>query len=234
MIILMFLIGVAPSVGIFLWLRGGVKTDEYKTLCSQALRDGVLCSFAIVLLSMAFNILELVIFRDNHPVLQAVAHPFITLAFSEELIKFLTMKRFRTKHPYAYSWLDITVLMTIIGMGFGIMENFPIALGSGPIVMLVRAITIGHGGYGFLMGYFMGKAEKTGKNVYRWIGFVLPWLLHGAYDCGLSQTLYDLNDNIAFLSISLALLSVITMIVAVVFFARARKNEKYTLPLHGV
>ena len=235
MIILLFLIGAIPPLALFFWLRGGMKKDDgaYQTLCVQALRDGVLCSFVILLVSLAFNILEAVTgIKNSHPILREITHTFIVLAFSEELVKYLTFKRFMKKHDYAYSWLDMTVFMTIIGMGFGVIENLAVAIDANPIVMLIRGITIGHGGYGFIMGYFMGKAEKTGKKMYVRIGFLLPWLLHGAYDCGLSQPLNDLNDNIGIISVFLAFFSLITIIIFIIFFAKARKNEVYTSPLH--
>ena|GEM_PF-3875914 len=73
------------------------------------------------------------------------------------------------------------------------------------------------------------------KNGYRYTfaaaGFAIAWILHGAYDFGLSDDFAALGEDTAFLSVSLALLALITFIVMIIFFAKKNKKEKYLVPL---
>ena len=104
------------------------------------------------------------------------------------------------------------------------------ARASVPIV-LVRGICVPHAGYGFIEGFFYGKALKTGKGFYKVLGIFLAWLLHALYDFCLSQEVLALNDNIAFIPVTLALVGIVLVIVLIVFAIRAKKREVYTEPL---
>ena len=77
-------------------------------------------------------------------------------------------------------------------------------------------------------GYFCGKSAKCGKPVYKWVGFLIAWLLHGIYDCSLSEEFLAINDNLAIVAILLALLDVVLVIRLIVFVKKAKKSEIYT------
>lgn len=121
--------------------------------------------------------------------------------------------------------------MTLVGIGFGLIEDIPYAIGASPIIMLVRGVTCMHGGDGFIMGYFLGKGKKTGSKVWTVLVVVVPWLLHGAYDFGLSDEFAALGDNAAFLSVSLAGFAIVTLVVLVVFFIRHKHDERFLEPM---
>lgn len=231
---LFFVISLMPSLGLYFLMRG-LKggEDAYRKLYRSALLAGATCAVPVVFTSMFLNILEVLLGRalGENPVLREVFHNFITLALAEEGVKCLTLFRFMKNKAYDYSWMDLVCLMTLIGLGFGLLEDIPYAIGAGAGVMLVRGVLVMHGGYGFIMGYFIGKAKKTGKKVWAAVGFLLPWLLHGAYDCCLSDTLNAINDDIGMISVLLAGGAFITAIVCIIFILKARKNALYTEPL---
>ena len=83
--------------------------------------------------------------------------------------------------------------MTLVGLGFGVIENLIIAIDADPIIMIIRSIVMGHAGYGFITGWFYGKGKKTGSKALQYVGFVIAWLLHGLYDFGLSDELEAYN-----------------------------------------
>ena len=62
--------------------------------------------------------------------------------------------------------------------------------------MIVRGLTVGHGGYGFIMGYLMGKGEATSSKASTALGFVVPWLMHGLYDYSLSESMAAFDTDI--------------------------------------
>lgn len=232
-LILGFVVSLIPSLGVYYLLKNRLKDDpQYREACRGAFTQGVLCIFLILALSLGFSILKAVtgIFKDS-PLLLAVFHNFIVLALAEELAKFIVFRKHLEKLDYAYSWLDMIAFMTIIGLAFGLAEDLVYAFGTSPGQMIVRGITAGHLGYGFVMGYFMGKGRKTGNKAWSVLGFVLPWLWHGAYDFGLSEEFLALSEDAAILSVGLALLDLVLLIITIVFVLRARKNPKYTDPL---
>jgi len=233
MILLFFALSLLPTFGIYFLMRGLKKGDtQYRKLCRSALLAGVTSAVPVVFASLLLNIAEvfLMLVLGPNPVLKTVFHTFITLALAEEGVKCLTLFRFMKNKEYDYSWLDVICLMTLIGLGFGLLEDIPYAIGAGAGVMLVRGVLVMHGGYGFIMGYFMGRAGKTGKKGWAAVGFLLPWLLHGAYDCCLSDTLNAVNEDIGIISVLLAGGAFITAIVCIIFILRDRKNALYTEP----
>ena len=122
-------------------------------------------------------------------------------------------------------------IFPIIGAAFGLVEDIPYAIGVSPMVMLVRGITTGHTGYGFIMGWFYGKKLYTGKKGFGVIAFMLPWLFHGLYDFSLTEELLAVNDNLAVIAVSLALMDIVLLILTIRFFRRSRRIERYNEPL---
>ena len=231
MMLLFFAISLLPSFALYFLMRGLKKdSGEYRKMCRGALLAGATCAVPVVFASMFLNMAEIILGRvlGEDPVLRTVFHAFITLALAEEGVKCLTLFRFIKNK--ACSWLDMVCFMTMIGLGFGLLEDIPYAIGAGAGVMLVRGVLVMHGGYGFIMGYFMGRAGKTGKKGWASVGFLLPWLLHGAYDCCLSDTLNAVNEDIGIISVLLAGGAFITAVVCIIFILRARKNDLYTEP----
>ena len=56
----------------------------------------------------------------------------------------------------------------------------------------------------------------------------LPYLLHAAYDFLLTPELAEYNEDLAGIAVLLAFLDLVVIALAVIFFARRRKNPKYT------
>ena len=230
--ILGYLLSLATAAALFYWLRSLRKDDAYRKLCNKALQKGAVCSFVILAVSGVLSVaLRLTGLREVNPLLYQALHTFVALALAEEAVKFLTSRRVLTKTAYPFSWMDVALVMTLVGVGFGVMENIAVAVGSNMMVMLIRAICIAHGSYGFLTGYFYGKGMKTGKNSYKVIGFVLTWLLHGLYDFSLSEEFIALNEKLVIVAVALVAIDIVLEVIMIVFFAKARKNELYTEPL---
>ena len=226
-----FIASLLPSIGLFLWLRGIEGDIEFKGICNRALLQGVLTVLPVIGCSFLFAVIEFGLSRLGVPgVAKAAYHTFIVLALSEELCKCFMFHKLLAKFQRSWSWADYVILMTIVGIGFGLAEDIPYAIGANEIIMLVRGVTCMHGGYGFIMGYFLGKARKTGNKTWNVVGVALPWLLHGAYDFGLSEEFLALGENAAFLSVSLAALAVVVLITLIVFFVRHRHDEQFMAP----
>jgi RsiW-degrading membrane proteinase PrsW (M82 family) len=222
-----------PSISLFLWLRNRLKQeDAYNKLCSQTLWQGAKCMLPVLLLSgCSYLILRLTGLHHTNPLLYQALYTFIVLALMEEAAKYWGFKRILKKTDYAYSWLDTAVLMTIIGLGFGMLESVIYAIGSSVPVVLVRGICVPHAGYGFLTGYFYGMGSKTDKPTIKRTGFLLSWLIHGLYDFSLSQEFIAINDNLVIVALLLAVLDIVLVLLLIGFARKAKKQALYTKPL---
>ena len=233
--IIIFIVSLLPAILIYRWLKKRREDKEYQHICACALKRGAtLCVLLVLALSAMFYVIErLLRAAGAGDLLTAIFKNFIVLALAEELAKFRMLKGLIKKHPYPYAWVDITSLMMIVGMGFGITESIAYAFGANAGMMLIRGITAMHCGYGFIMGYLVGKGMKTGEKKYTALGFLLPLLFHGMYDFCLSDTLGAISEDFAYVSLGLAVVALITLIVAIVHISKAGKNEKYSrsLPL---
>ena len=234
--LLAFVVSFVPSVSLFLWLRNRQKEeDAYKKLCSRTLWRGAACILPIILLSgCSYIILRLTGLHNTNPLLYQALYKFIVLALMEEAAKYWGFKRTLKKTDYPYSWLDTAAIMTIIGLGFGMLESVIYAIGASIPVVLVRGICVPHAGYGFLTGYFYGKGSRTGKPVVKWAGFLLSWLLHGLYDFSLSEEFIAINDNLAVVALLLAVMDIVLVFLCVGFARKAKKQTLYTDPLPEV
>ena len=213
---LVFLISVivstVPSILLYRWIKNYKDNDNYKDLCKRALKLGLFAVIPICFASLIFFIIGKVSHLEKiNIILYQAYYTIIVLAFAEELVKYLCFKKVLKDTKYKYNYFDIVIAMSMVGLGFGIIENITFSINSGIISMIIKGIDLAHLGYGFIVGYFYAKAVKTKKNFYKYLGFIISWLLHGLYDFGLSDELLKINDNFAFLSVSLTLFSLITL-----------------------
>ncbi len=234
--ILFFLLSIIPSVLIFIWLRNRQKENIlYRKKCTYSFVSGLISVLPILLLSAILYVLsavlKLALLKDVNILVYQAIYTFVVLAFAEEIIKYFTFRFVLKRNPYAYSWADVVAFMVIIGTAFGLIEDIPYAIGASPIIMLVRGFTMGHVGYGFIMGWFYGKRLHTGKKRYGVFALLVPWLIHGLYDFSLTPELMEISDNFAFLGVSLALLDIVLLILMICFFIKARKKDIYNEPV---
>lgn len=234
--ILFFLLSIIPSVLIILWLKNRRREDAlYQKSCKSALVRGLIVILPIIGVSALFSILnrvlQLTLLKDLNVLIYRAIYTFIVLAFAEELVKFRAFQLLLKKRYNAYTWADVTAFMVIIGTGFGLIEDIPYAIGASPMIMLVRGITMGHVGYGFMMGWFYGKRLYTGKKLYGVLSFLLPFLLHGLYDFSLSEELLALSDDFAVIGVSLAVFDIVLLILMIRYFRRSSRKECYNVPL---
>lgn len=226
----LYLASMIPCIAMFIWLRNQKGMQEgYPGACNKAFINGALCAIPVVLVSAALDITGRVLgLRDLDPLLYEVFHKFIVLALSEELCKFFMMRKIVKKADY--SWLSITVIMTLVGVGFEVLEAIPYAIGSGPGPMFMRGLTMMHPSFGFIMGYFYGKSLYEGKKGYAVLGIILPWILHGTYDYCLSEPMMAMEWP-GYLALGLAAFSVVLIILFIRFVIKSRKKEDYIRPI---
>lgn len=236
MLLLIFPISLLPPVAMYFFLRNRKKEDgTYRLLCSKALKRGAfLCPVLVLLFSGVCYLGQLLLMKAGLSELGcAMYSDFILCSFSEELMKYLLFKDLMKKNSYAYSKLDAISLMMVVGIGFGLIESVVYAFGANAGMMLTRGFTAMHCGYGFILGYFAAKGLKTDRRGYLWMGFTITFLLHGTYDFCLSDELGKINENFALISLALAVVSILTLIISILYIRRGRGKSEYEEPLRA-
>lgn len=227
LLIIAFVGSMIPVFGLYFWFKKRPNMPEgHEEACKEAFWNGFKSCLPIVLLSFVSNVvLRLLKPESMNMFYYRLIYDLIVLALVEESMKYVAFKKVIKNRKY--SWLSATIYMMTAAMGFEVVESMLYAIESNPIQMLVRGITLMHGAFGFIIGYFYGKAMYTGKKGYTVFGFVISWLLHGIYDFTLSKEAEVLGDIAIFIPVTLALASLIMIIVAIVFVNKAGKNQKY-------
>lgn len=226
--ILFFLISLIPTTLLLIWMFKRRPKDNvaYKKMSIRSLVGGLISILPILGISALFHVLNRLIFKDVPVLLYQGIYNFVVLALSEEIVKFVVLLIVLKKKKEEFSSSDIVAFMVIIGATFGLVEDIPYAIGADPMTMLIRGLTMGHVGYGFIMGYFYAKGVKKNNVFYKIVGFVLPWLLHGLYDFSLAKELIELNDAFMMIAFSLAVLDIVLLIILSVYFIKDYKKRK--------
>ena len=120
---------------------------------------------------------------------------FVVVAVSEELCKFLFLKKITWKHPAFDYRFDAIVYSVSVSMGFAILENIMYVFEHGLSIALTRALISipGHACFAVTMGVFYGQATLNDRlerrrpmNTDLFMAVLLPVLMHGFFDFCLS------------------------------------------------
>ena len=233
MLVIIYLVSMIPPVALYFWMKKRLKDDpEYQKTCRKALIHGLLSIFPVMLCSFLFNLALAFLIKDRNSVLYITLYNFFVLAFSEETSKMYMMRRVK-KESYAWSWMETIIFMTCVGIGFELSESVVYVFGSNAGQMVIRGITMMHGVFGMIMGYYYGKAEYTGKKIYYVLSLAVPWVLHGMYDLTLKDRISEINDLLLFMPLIIVAIDVVVLIRMVLFLWKQRNNETYTAALTG-
>ena len=116
---------------------------------------------------------------------------FIVVGVSEELSKYIVLKRRTWNDPNFNCLFDGIIYAVFVSLGFALWENIQYVFSYGLGTALIRAVTAipGHACFGVFMGFYYGlarKYENYGRSseafVYRALSVTVPVLLHGLYD----------------------------------------------------
>ncbi|HYW95391.1 MAG TPA: PrsW family glutamic-type intramembrane protease [Bacteroidales bacterium] len=111
---------------------------------------------------------------------------FVVAGFTEELFKFLALYILVWKNPNFNEKFDGIVYAVFVSLGFAAVENVMYVASGGVGVALTRALTAvpAHALFGITMGYYLGIAHMVPhkRHIFLRKAFIIPFLLHGAYD----------------------------------------------------
>lgn len=153
---------------------------------------GVLSIFGAMILEMiGLGILSAFGDPDSSPVLMFL-QMFLIVAPAEEFCKRFVVMRAAWKHPAFDYRFDAVVYCTASALGFAAGENFLYIMDMDFFGAVFRLIPV-HTICGLFMGIYLGhaRAAEANGNVslrkqYLWWSFLIPVLIHGTYDFGVS------------------------------------------------
>lgn len=151
---------------------------------------------------------------------------FVGIGFSEEFSKFIFVRYVSYKSQHFNEPFDGIVYSVMVSMGFAAVENVMYVVKGGYMVGWLRMFTAvpAHACFGILMGYYIGLAKFSSG--FKWLfmlnGLILATILHGAYDFFLILRDYE----------GLAVFSLITLLISVIFSLKAMKKLKSKSPFN--
>lgn len=154
---------------------------------------------------------------------------FGVVAISEELSKFVLLKKRTWRNPEFNCLYDGVVYATAVSLGFALWENISYVTMYGFTTALVRAVTAvpGHACFGVFMGVFYSLAKsndymgnKERSSFFNVLAVVVPVLLHGAYDYIASMEVQDF-------SWTFIIFVVVLFAVSFLLVNRMAKNDHY-------
>ncbi len=116
---------------------------------------------------------------------------FVVVACTEEICKYLMLKRYTWRSAEFDCQYDGVVYAVFVSLGFALWENISYVLSYGLTTAIVRAMTAipGHACFGVFMGVFYGLAKKyeygrkpAATASCRLLAVLVPAVLHGVYD----------------------------------------------------
>ena len=233
MSILLGLLGFIPCLWYYFFLKNLKKEDEqYKKDCRKTFIRGLLSGIPIFLLDLAFQlVLSLLgVYDKVSPMVKDLIKCFVINAFVEELVKVWIGKKMIKKNRDTVTWLDMIAYIVISSIGFEIAEGCVLMLSSGPIIMIIRGISMMHIVFGLIEGWYNGKYASTGEKKYMILSMAVSILIHGLYNFGLSE---NAPEYMGIFSILAAVASVVYWVYMVFYIRKKKEDPAFTTPLYG-
>ncbi len=138
-------------------------------------------------LAIQLPLQDLPFFLGRGIAVQARIH-FLITAPSEEFFKLAVALLFIWRNRSPKRVADGILFCGTVAAGFSMLENFLYIAGTGSptFTAILRNILGGHEFWGIIMGYFAGlaifEASTKKRNIYLFIAFFIPYLLHASYN----------------------------------------------------
>ena len=187
--------GLAPGI---IWLLLYLRKDAHPEPNRMILKIffyGMLATIPAALLQLGFsNILKYLGLLNLSMVLAQIVYLFLGVAMSEEVVKYLAVKKGVFKNPALDEPIDVMLYMIIAGLGFATVENLlilfplidPFRFFELFLISFIRfwGATFLHALCSGIFGYFLALSffETKNRTKFFLIGLGIATLLHGFYN----------------------------------------------------
>ena len=182
---------VLPAIAlmVFVYREDRMEKEPWPLLLSLLAQGIISTSLAVFTERLGTKLLGGLL--SPNTLIYQVIFNFLVVGLSEEGFKYLLLKRRTWLSPAFNCQFDGVVYAVFVSLGFALWENIDYVVMYGFSTALVRAVTAvpGHACFGVFMGAWYGAAKrealsgKRQKSLWlRFLAFLVPCLLHGAYD----------------------------------------------------
>ncbi len=193
MYLLLILAAALPA----LWLiRHYVRHDAYPEPRGLIIKTALMGIVIIVPILIVELLLMFVIGEDAPHMLTVFLHAFVVFGFTEEMFKYLVLKKYCSTKSDFDEPMDGIVYAVLVSLGFALLENViyvldaasvagpdGVAVGFGTAVLRAFTAVPAHASFGVIMGFhFSNQHFGTAKKRFFPTALLLPILWHGAYD----------------------------------------------------
>jgi RsiW-degrading membrane proteinase PrsW (M82 family) len=183
-------LGFAPGV---FWLWIIYQRDRYLpspvALVVRTFLFGVAVAVPISFVEMVLTGFGLIDpFQPDLPRIVVAYVAFVVAGFTEELGKFLVVRRSLYPSPYFSEPMDGLIFGSAVALGFASLENVSYMVEYGWAVILVRGplSTLGHVLFSAPWAYALGRQKQAhvsrGLHPFTWAGLIAAMALHGLFD----------------------------------------------------
>ena len=228
--IFFLLISFIPSVFLYVFYVRLKDDPDYRKTCKDMLIRGFYSVIGVFFASLISRIIYNWLAPENiSDTLKDLYTCFVTNAICEEGVKFAFAYSLFKKKKSTLSASDIIVYLSIVAMGFGLMEDIVYAFGTSPGQIIVRGILIAHGALGCIMGTIFAAAVKKKSVPLYILAFLIPIVLHGSYNFGLKDSLPDWSGAISLL---ITVLEFAFLIRTIIFLKKHKDDPEYQYPVY--
>ncbi|GLO66462.1 MULTISPECIES: glutamic-type intramembrane protease PrsW [Oceanobacillus] len=171
-------VGIAPAIALLSYIYLKDKITEPIRLIIRMFILGALLVLPIMFIQYAISSE----FNYNSIFVEA----FFQIALLEEFFKWFVFMFVMYQHEEFDNHYDGIVYASSLSLGFASIENILYLITNGIEYAFMRAIfpVSSHALFGIIMGYYLGKAKThpDNKNRNLTLAFLIPFLLHGAYN----------------------------------------------------
>lgn len=182
-------LAVAPGLAIAIYIYWKDKFDkEPKRLMVLGFFLGIISTILAVILEKTWTHFG---FNMSNNTLMTAFYAFIVVGFSEELSKYIFLKRYLYTHKEFDEPYDGITYAVMVSMGFATLENILYVADGGLSTAIMRMFLAvpAHAAFAVIMGYYVGLAKfnPEKRTQYLLTGLLGATALHGAYDFALMQ-----------------------------------------------
>jgi len=247
---LYILFGLAPCI---IWLLFYLRKDahpEPKRMVIKVFFYGMLVAIPAVFLEMGFFEIVPKFAEKLGSSWIVILNVFVGIALTEEVLKYLVVKRGVLRNPEFDEPVDAVLYMIIAALGFAALENILILFSLGPGLLIKEALEISaftsflrflgaiflHTLCSGILGYFLALSFFEAKKRLKLLitGLAIATFLHGLFNYSImkiEETIMVVNDLIIFTSLPLfifwfSVLITILVGLAIFLFSGFKKLKK--------
>ena len=220
---------IIPAIFLLVRVYRADKIErESPALIGSLLIGGIIATFFALVSEKLFGMLLSSLVSAASPAYNVILY-FGVVAISEELSKYVLLRKRTWNNPEFNCLYDGVVYATAVSLGFALWENISYVTMYGFSTALIRAVTAvpGHACFGVFMGVFYSLAkscdyagEREKGSLLNALAVIVPVLLHGAYDYIASRETGDLSWTFIFFVLGM-------FAVSFILVSRMSKNDRY-------